>query len=112
MMLIAYSQTNRSKLGMEYAKQELESALTNISKKQILVDTVVKSQETAIKYAETILFDIYGKKSIESQKPYEIYKIEGYWIIGGTLPKGMLGGTFLIIINPKNGQIIKLTHGK
>ena len=110
--LISYSQTERSKLGIEYAKQELENALNISSEKQILVDTVVKSQESAIKYAETILFEIYGQKNIEKQKPYEVYKINGYWIIGGTLPKGMLGGTFLIIVNSQNGQIIKLTHGK
>jgi hypothetical protein len=111
-ILISYSQTDRSKLGIEYAKQELENALNISSEKQILVDTVLKSQETAIKYAETILFEIYGQKNIEKQKPYEVYKISGYWIIGGTLPKGMLGGTFLIITNSQNGQIIKLTHGK
>ena len=110
--LISYSQTERSKLGIEYAKQELENASNISSEKQILVDTVVKSQESAIKYAETILFEIYGQKNIEKQKPYEVYKINGYWIIGGTLPKGMLGGTFLIIVNSQNGQIIKLTHGK
>lgn len=110
--LIACSQTDRSILGFEYAKQELESALNNMSEKQILVDTVIKTQETAIKYAETVLFEIYRQKNIEKQKPYEVYLIDGYWIIGGTLPKGMLGGTFLIIVNSKNGQIIKLTHGK
>jgi hypothetical protein len=110
--LIACSQSDRSKFGIENAKHELKSALNNSSEKQILVDTIVKSQKTAIKYAETILFESYGQKNIERQKPYEVYKIDGYWIIGGTLPKGMLGGTFLIIINSKNGQVIKLTHGK
>jgi hypothetical protein len=110
--LMACSQTGRTKLGIDYAKQELDSALHNSSEKLILVDTVIKTQETAVKYAETILFEIYGQKNIESQKPYEIYKIEDYWIIGGTLPKGMRGGTFLIIINSKNGEIIQLTHGK
>ncbi len=110
--LIACSQTNRTILGIEYAKQELESALNDTSEKKILVDTIIKSQVTAIKYAETVLFDIYGQKNIEKQKPYEVFNIKGYWIIGGTLPKGMLGGTFLIIINSQNGQVIKLTHGK
>ncbi len=110
--LIACSQIDRSKLGIENAKQELASALNYSSEKQLLLDTVIKTQETAIKYAETVLFDIYGQKNIEKQKPYDVYKIDGYWIIGGTLPKSMHGGTFLIIINSKNGQIIKLTHGK
>jgi len=110
--LITYSQTDKSKLGFENAKQELESVLNNESSKQILVDMVIKSQATAIKYAETILFDIYGQKNIEKQKPYEIFEIDGYWIIEGKLPNGMIGGTFNIIFNSKNGQIIKLTHGK
>jgi len=110
--LVACSQTERSKLGFEYAKQELESAINNSSEKQILVDKVIKTQKTAIKYAETVLFEIYGQKNIEKQKPYELYKIDEYWIIGGRLPKEITGGTFLIIINSRNGQIIKLTHGK
>ncbi|MEH0154079.1 YbbC/YhhH family protein [Limibacter armeniacum] len=110
---IAYSQSDdRPRMGIEFAKQELETALNNSSEKQILVDTIIKSQETAIKYAEAILFEIYSQKNIEKQKPYEIYKIDGYWIIRGTLPSGMRGGTFLIIINSKSGQVIKLTHGK
>ena len=110
--LIACSQSDRTKAGIENAKQELESALHNSSEPQILVDTVILSEKAAIKYAETVLFEIYGQENIEKQKPYEVYKIDGYWIIGGTLPKGMRGGTFLIILNSKNGEIIKLTHGK
>lgn len=110
--LISCSQTERTQLGIDYAKQELEAALNNSSEKIILVDTVIKTQEAAVKYAETVLFDIYGQKNIEKQKPYEIYKIDEYWIINGTLPIGMHGGTFLIIIDSKNGEIIKLTHGK
>jgi hypothetical protein len=30
----------------------------------------------------------------------------------GTLPTGYLGGTFLIIIDSRNCQILKLIHGK
>jgi len=110
--IIACSQYDRTKAGIEYAKQELESALHNSSETQILMDTVILTEKAAIKYAETVLFEIYGQENIEKQKPYEVYKIDGYWVIGGTLPKGMRGGTFLIILNSKNGEIIKLTHGK
>jgi hypothetical protein len=61
---------------------------------------------------EPILFSIYGKDNIITQRPYEIYPIENYWVITGTLPNGMLGGTFLIITDARDGKIIKLTHGK
>lgn len=103
---------DRTNLGLEYAKSELKHALTNKTEKLILVDKVISDKETAIAISETILFKIYGKDNIIRQRPYLINKIEKYWIVNGTLPKNSLGGTFLIIINEENGQIIKLTHGK
>ena len=59
-----------------------------------------------------MLFSIYGKDNIIKQSPYEIYFIDNYWVIGGTLPKEYLGGTFLIIIDSRNCKIIRITHGK
>jgi hypothetical protein len=116
---VLFSQTScgqsykgRTTLGVEYAKQELRSALQNPTTKQILADTLIKNKETAIQISEAILFQIYGKDNITSQRPYETYFIDGYWILNGTLPENKLGGTFIIIINSKNGQVIKLTHGK
>lgn len=106
------SKSERTQFGIEYAKSELKDALSNKKEKQILVDEVVSNKKTAITISETILFEIYGKENIISQRPYEINKIDEYWIINGTLPKNMKGGTFLIILNSTNGQIIKLTHGK
>ena len=106
------TKSNRTFLGLDYAKHELLKCKQDKSSKQILVDTLIKTQETAIKVAETLLFEIYGEQNIVKQRPYEVYNLEGYWIIKGTLPKGSLGGTFLIITNSTNGQVIKLTHGK
>ncbi|NCP91189.1 MAG: hypothetical protein GW827_13335 [Flavobacteriales bacterium] len=106
------TKSDRTQFGVEYAKSELKDALYNKKEKQILVDTVIKDKETAIIVAEAILFKIYGKDKITKQRPYEINQIDNYWVLNGTLPKNMLGGTFLIIINSTNGQIVKLTHGK
>ncbi|MDX6183587.1 YbbC/YhhH family protein [Flavobacterium sp. Fl-77] len=106
------TKSDRTQFGVEYAKSELKDALYNKKEKQILVDTVIKDKETAIIVAEAILFKIYGKDKITKQRPYEINQIDNYWVLNGTLPNNMLGGTFLIIINSKNGQIVKLTHGK
>lgn len=106
------TKSNRTQFGIEYAKSELKEALSNKREKQILVDTVITDKETAIIVAETILFKIYGKDNITKQRPYEINQIDNYWVLNGTLPKNMLGGTFIIIINSTNGQIVKLSHGK
>jgi hypothetical protein len=73
---------------------------------------VVKDSLTAIRVAETILFSIYSKDKIIRQQPYEIYSIDNYWIISGTLPQDSHGGTFLIIMDARDSRILKITHGK
>ena len=73
---------------------------------------IIQDSVSAVKIAETILFRIYRKDNIIRQQPYEIHHIKNYWYLSGTLPKKTIGGTFLIIIDDRNSQIIKITHGK
>lgn len=93
----------------KHAKSELESALIE---NEILPDKVISDSETAVEVAESILFELYGKENIVKQRPYDVNYIDNYYIINGTLPIYKMGGTFLIIINSKDGKVIKLTHGK
>jgi NTF2 fold immunity protein len=101
---------NPTVLGEENAKQAIKEAIKNKAKP--FYDTLIKTKEIAIAMAEPILFDIYSKKQIINERPYECYLIDGYWYISGTLPKGWHGGVFEIIISSKDGQVIKLIHGK
>ena len=114
--LTACGQTkvDRTILGKEYAEQELKSSLTDKSQHNVIDNktVIIKDSLTAINIAEPILFGIYGKDNIIKQQPYEIYFIDNYWVIGGTLPKGYLGGTFLIIIDSRDCKLIRITHGK
>ena len=112
--LSSCGQGSRTILGEESARKVLEQSLTdktqhNIvdNKRQIIPDSV-----TAIGVAEKILFRTYGQANIENQRPYEIYRIKNYWSISGTLPQDALGGTFLIIMDSRDGRIIRITHGK
>ena len=73
---------------------------------------ILTKREKAIEFAEFILWDVYGKKNIEKQKPYNVFQIDNYWFLSGTLPKEMLGGTFALVIDSRNCRIVKLTHGK
>lgn len=112
---VAFAQEGGAKrtiLGIEHAKSTLADALKNTNKKHILVNQVVKDKATATSIAEPMLFSIYGKENIVKQRPYESYLIDGYWVIEGTLPQGMRGGTFLVILNSIDSKVIKLTHGK
>ena len=110
----ACSQKNRTELGKSYAERELKLALSKESQHNVIDNKIViiKDSLTAIKVIEPILFSIYRKENIESQKPYECYLIENYWVIAGTLPKDVDGGTFLIIIDARNSKVLKITHGK
>ena len=101
---------DRSVVGEQYAKQEIRKTLK--SHERLSNDTLINSNETAIAVAEPLLFKFYGKDNIISERPYELYLIDGYWFITGTLPKGQDGVVFEIIINSRNGQVIKLIHGK
>lgn len=105
---------NRTILGKSYAEQELKSALTDKSQHNVIDNktAIIKDSLTAINVVEPILFSIYGKDNITKQRPYEIYLIDSYWVIGGTLPKEYLGGTFSIIIDSRDCKIIRITHGK
>ncbi|RKR05201.1 NTF2 fold immunity protein of polymorphic toxin system component [Flavobacterium sp. 90] len=108
------AQNKRLVLGKENAKEELKIALSKKSQHNVIdyKELIIKDSVTAIKVAEPILIDIYGKENIEKQKPYETYLLENYWVISGTLPADYSGGTFLIIIDARNSQVIKITHGK
>jgi hypothetical protein len=112
----AFGQTknDRTNLGKSHAEQELKSALTDKSRHNIVNynTVIIKDSTTAINIAEPILFSIYGRENITKQRPYESFFINNHWIISGTLTKGYLGGTFLIIIDGRDCKILKITHGK
>lgn len=93
----------------EYAKTELENAKTS---NEFSPTKVIPDSKTAVEISESILFPIYGKESIIKQRPYDLSLIDGYYIINGTFPKPQIGGTFIIIINSRNGKVMKLTHGE
>ncbi|MGQ7944414.1 NTF2 fold immunity protein [Flavobacterium sp. WC2509] len=105
------SQNKNNILEREYAKRELKNALQYPkfdnridNKTNIITDSII-----AIKVAEPVLFNLYGKEHIEKQKPYEIIFVENYWIIFGT---NKSNGNFLIIIDARNSKIIRIAHGE
>ncbi|MGY3212776.1 NTF2 fold immunity protein [Mucilaginibacter sp. HD30] len=81
-------QEKHDKLGIETARKQLKEALTERAPNFNLVKKALKNEQAAIAVAEPILFKGYGKKQIESERPYEVYLINNYWVINGTLPMG------------------------
>jgi len=103
----------RRTFGQGFAKKDIQKFTNDSSqynsgiKKLLLPD-----KKAAIDFAEPILFEKYGKESILDEKPYEIYLIDNYWWIKGTMSKKALGGTFKIIVNAVDKEIIYLIHQK
>lgn len=117
--ITAYGQDTEVKehvtLGRGHAKEHLKQSLADTTLHNAAKNTeqlLLAKKETAIAVAEPILFSIYGKDAILGEKPYEAYLIDNYWVIVGTLPEGMLGGTFLIILDATNAKVVRITHGK
>jgi len=98
-------------LGEETAKEQLKEALEGRGQRYTF-DTLIRNASTAIAIVEPILFELYGKQQIISERPYEVYLLDGYWYLAGTIPKDWKGSGFEIILSARNGEIIRLTHYK
>lgn len=111
---IAFGQeSKRSHLTKNQAKEILEKSLTDSTLHNAIGTTpILNEKDEVVSFAESVLFQQYDKNAIEIQKPYDVFQIDKYWLVSGTLPKGKLGGTFKVIIDSHNYQVIRLTHGK
>jgi hypothetical protein len=72
----------------------------------------VPDAETAIRIAVAVWEPIYGKKQIESEKPYQATLKNGVWIVEGSLPDDALGGVAVAEISKSDGTILRVTHGR
>lgn len=111
-----YGQSNdhHGRIGNQSAEREIQSALNSKTQPNVIKSgtVIIKDSSTAVAVAEPILFGIYGKANIIKERPYKIHHAGGYWMLEGTLPSGMHGGTFSIILSDKNAQVIEIIHGK
>jgi hypothetical protein len=72
----------------------------------------VPNEDVAVKIAEAVLFNIYGRAQIEAQKPYQTTDTGEEWIIRGSISPNRVGGTFLIKISKTDGRVMLVTHSK
>lgn len=104
--------TQRTFIGRNAAQKYLENVQKSEIHNFIPEEGLVPDKETAVKISEAILSKIYGKRHIFFQQPFEVHLIDNFWVVKGTLYKGIWGGTAVIVINKKNGEIINVSHGK
>jgi hypothetical protein len=72
----------------------------------------VANAETAIRIALAVWEPIYGKKQIDSEKPYRATLENGVWTVEGSLPPGWDGGVAIAEISASDGTILRVSHGR
>jgi len=80
----------------------------------------VPDEATAVKLAENALEKIYGKKQIQSERPFTAELVQGVWHVAGTLyckdkygnvVTGVcLGGVAMTDIRQSDGRVLKTGH--
>jgi hypothetical protein len=101
-----------SYLSEKSIKEQAKHLMNNPNSSYFPKDGFVSNKEIAIKIAEPVLFNIYGEKNILKQKPYQVHLIDSVWVINGTIPEDMVGGNFWILINKRDGKILRVIHDK
>jgi hypothetical protein len=81
----------------------------------------VPDSETAIRIAESALVPVYGRKQIESERPFTAQLNDDVWTVWGSLhcPDGKggitdicFGGVARAQISKKDGRILSMGHTK
>lgn len=93
-------------------KIEYQKIQNNVSVNSETKFGYVPDEKTAIDIALKVWIPIYGKETIESEKPYIATLKNGVWVVTGSLPEGMDGGVAEVQISQKDGKVLKIIHGK
>lgn len=94
------------------------AASQEASKRQFVPDS-----ETAITIAEAALIPVYGKKKIESERPFRATLKDDVWTVAGTLycrdgkpqtdkTPTCVGGVAVVQISRIDAHIVSMTHHK
>jgi hypothetical protein len=81
-------------------------------------DGFVPDENTALQIAMAVLVPIYGKETIDKEKPFGAVLENEIWYVGGSMPKPksekeiVKGGVAIIEISKKDGRIIRVSHDR
>jgi hypothetical protein len=111
-----YSQNfkGRTKVGKDFANIQIKRS-TNDSSKYNICDKnklLLPDKKAVIEYSEIYLLEYDDKDKINNQKPFEIYLIDNYWYVRGTMKTGAFGENVTLIINAVGKKIIREHYTK
>ena len=99
-------------LNQDWASKYLKSVFVYGTHHYQPPEGVVPDEQTAISIAVAVWSPIYGQDKIAKQEPYQVFLVDGYWVVSGSLSIRKVGGTAKIVIAKEDGRIIDISHGK
>jgi hypothetical protein len=97
-------------------------ALSSVGQTSAPTSTKAPDSATAVGIAEKVLTNIYGKKVIESERPFTAVLSDGIWHVYGTLyckdnqgnviAHMCLGGVASVDIRQRDGHVLRTGHTK
>ena len=101
----ACSQTSEEIEGM--------NAWTKHGKSYIPPNGFVPDRKTAFKVADAVLTAVYGEQQIAEERPLKIALVDKeIWMVWGTMDTRRLGGTAVIKMSKRTGEVIFLSHAQ
>ena len=73
-----------------------------------IASLVVPSAEVAIAIHQAVAGAVFGEERLRD-KPFVAIRSGDYWVVRGTLPPEMLGGTPVTVIWAKDGKVLCVT---
>ena len=98
---------------VQYAAEQIEAALQQSGPLPGGdAAMVVPNEGVAEAIHFVIAWSIYGEEKIRNQRPFRAVRSGEFWVVLGSLTPKTLGGTAITVIRARNGEILRVTHGR
>jgi len=72
--------------------------------------SVVPNAEVAKAIHAAVAGAVYGKADVEKERPFRAIRSGEFWVVFGSLPPGMDGGTAVTVIRTGDGRVMRIIH--
>jgi hypothetical protein len=72
--------------------------------------SVVPNAEVATAIHAAVAGAVYGKALVEKERPFRAIRSGEFWVVFGSLPPSMDGGTAVTVIRADDGRIMRIIH--
>ncbi len=105
--MVATAEPQRPGIDFDYVRRTIV-----VSRSFVPKDGYVPDASTAIAIADAVTVPIYGRSTVDSEKPLRAELKEGRWLVIGTYQREKAGGggTVEVLIDQMTGKVLYLNH--